>query len=390
MLQGRKIVLCVTGSVAAYKACELVRLLKGQGAEVAVAMTRAAGSFVTAMTFEALGAKVHSDETWKAEPLSHVALTDKADALVVAPATADVIAKAACGIADDFVSTLLLAAACPVVFAPAMNARMYANAATRRNILQLTEDGKRFIGPAKGELACGARGAGRMLEPEAIRREIELLFAPKLLEKCRVLVTAGPTVEMIDPVRAITNLSSGRQGYAVAEAFAQAGAEVTLVSGPTRLPCPAGLRRIDVLSAADMLEAVEREIADNEVFVSVAAVADWTVANRSDRKIKKVFAGAPAIELKPTVDILARVASRENPPFCVGFAAETENIVENARAKLFTKRASVIVANDARQSIGSETTTVSFVTAEGVTTLESVTKEAAARELVALVARMLN
>ncbi|HAW45240.1 MAG TPA: bifunctional phosphopantothenoylcysteine decarboxylase/phosphopantothenate--cysteine ligase CoaBC, partial [Sutterella sp.] len=308
----------------------------------------------------------------------------------VAPASADILAKAANGIADDFLSTALLAAACPVFFAPAMNARMWENPATKRNVRTLLSDGKHILGPVTGTLACETSGAGRMLEPETIYEALCAATHPKILEKCRVLITAGATAEPIDPVRVITNRSSGKQGFAVARAFAMAGAEVTLIAGKTNEATPLGVKRIDVTSAQEMFEAVKREVSDNEVFISVAAVSDWRVKNASSHKIKKAFSGIPHIELEENPDILAYVAKLPDAPFCVGFAAETENLIENARAKLFTKGVSLIVANLVADALETQTTSVVFVTADEAKPLANTTKEAVAEALAQAVSRFVN
>ena len=392
MLTGQKIVLAVTGSIAAYKSCELLRLLIKRGAEVSVIMTEAAQRFVTPLTFRSLGAKNVFTGDWEqgASIIPHIEATKDANLLLVAPATANILAKAAQGIADDVLSAAILAARCPVAYAPAMNTYMWHNQATQRNVAQLTQDGALFLGPASGEQACGDVGSGRMLEPEEIIELLQCAFYPRVLDRCRVLITAGPTYEPIDPVRGITNLSSGKQGFAIAKAAALAGAEVTLIAGRTDLKTPAGVRRINVITAQEMYDAVMREVAQHEIFISVAAVADWRVANVSEHKIKKQFALAPELSFEENPDILASVAALENPPYCVGFAAETENLIDNARAKLFRKNIPLVVANLVSDSINQDTNAVVFVEREAATPLAKATKEHIAQALIAKIAQEVN
>lgn len=392
MLTGQKIVLAVTGSIAAYKSCELLRLLIKRGAEVSVIMTEAAQRFVTPLTFRALGAKRVFTSDWEQSTsvIPHIEATKEANLLLVAPATANILAKAAQGIADDILSAAILAARCPVAYAPAMNTYMWHNQATQRNVAQLTQDGALFLGPASGEQACGDVGSGRMLEPEEIIELLQGAFSPRVLDRCRVLITAGPTYEPIDPVRGITNLSSGKQGFGIAKAAALAGAEVTLIAGRTNLKTPAGVRRINVITAQEMYDAVMREVAQHEIFISVAAVADWKVANVSEHKIKKQFAQAPDLAFEENPDILASVAALENPPYCVGFAAETENLIDNARAKLFRKNIPLVVANLVSDSINQDTNAVVFVERDAATPLAKATKEHIAQALIAKIAQEVN
>lgn len=392
LLTGQKIVLAVTGSIAAYKSCELLRLLIKRGAEVSVIMTEAAQRFVTPLTFRALGAKRVFTSDWEQSTsvIPHIEATKEANLLLVAPATANILAKAAQGIADDILSAAILAARCPVAYAPAMNTYMWHNQATQRNVAQLTQDGALFLGPASGEQACGDVGSGRMLEPEEIIELLQGAFSPRVLDRCRVLITAGPTYEPIDPVRGITNLSSGKQGFAIAKAAALAGAEVTLIAGRTNLKTPAGVRRINVITAQEMYDAVMREVAQHEIFISVAAVADWKVANVSEHKIKKQFAQAPDLAFEENPDILASVAALENPPYCVGFAAETENLIDNARAKLFRKNIPLVVANLVSDSINQDTNAVVFVERDAATPLAKATKEHIAQALIAKIAQEVN
>lgn len=392
MLSGQKIVLAVTGSIAAYKSCELLRLLIKRGAEVSVIMTEAAQKFVTPLSFKALGAKrvycLDFNDSDSAIP--HIEATKDASLLLVAPATANIMAKAAHGIADDLLSSAILAARCPVAYAPAMNAFMWHNSATQRNVAQLTQDGAIFLGPDSGEQACGDVGNGRMLEPEDLIELLQGAFSPRLLDRCRVLITAGPTFEPIDPVRGITNMSSGKQGFAIAKAAILAGAEVTLVAGPCSLKTPAGVRRIDVVTAREMYDAVMQEVAQHEIFISVAAVADWHVANASHHKIKKDHGTQPFIVFEENPDILASVAALENAPYCVGFAAESENLIENARTKLFKKNVPLIVANLVQDAINQDSTSVVFVERNDVTVLNKATKEHVAQALITKIAKEVN
>lgn len=392
MLSGQKIVLAVTGSIAAYKSCELLRLLIKRGAEVSVIMTEAAQRFVTPLSFQALGAKKVYTGDWgdSASPIPHIEATKDASLLLVAPATANILAKAAQGLADDLLSAAILAARCPVAYAPAMNTFMWHNQATQRNVTQLTQDGAIFLGPDSGEQACGDIGSGRMLEPEDIIELLQGAFSPRLLDRCRVLITAGPTYEPIDPVRGITNLSSGKQGFAIAKAAALAGAEVTLIAGKCDLKTPAGVKRIDVTTAREMYDAVMQEVAQHEIFISVAAVADWRVANASDHKIKKEFAGAPDLQFEENPDILASVAALENAPYCVGFAAETDNLIDNARAKLYRKNVPLIVANLVSDAMNQDTNAVVFVERDAATPLAKATKEHIAQVLIAKIAQEVN
>ena len=377
MLSGQKIVLAVTGSIAAYKSCELLRLLIKRGAEVSVIMTEAAQRFVTPLSFQALGAKKVYTGDWgdSTTAIPHIEATKEASLLLVAPATANILAKAAQGLADDLLSAAILAARCPVAYAPAMNAFMWHNQATQRNVTQLTQDGAIFLGPDSGEQACGDIGSGRMLEPEDIIELLQGAFSPRLLDRCRVLITAGPTYEPIDPVRGITNLSSGKQGFAIAKAAALAGAEVTLIAGKCDLKTPAG---------------VMQEVTQHEIFISVAAVADWRVANASDHKIKKEFAGAPDLQFEENPDILASVAALENAPYCVGFAAETDNLIDNARAKLYRKNVPLIVANLVSDAMNQDTNAVVFVERDAATPLAKATKEHIAQALIAKIAQEVN
>jgi phosphopantothenoylcysteine decarboxylase/phosphopantothenate--cysteine ligase len=383
-----RIVLGVTGGIAAYKAAELVRLLVKDNVTVDVVLTDAGARFVTPMTFQALsGRPVHTD-LWHSgadDAMGHIALSRGTDAIVVAPATADFLAKLVHGAADDLLTTLCLARECPLLVAPAMNRQMWVNAATQRNVAQLRTDGIEILGPDTGELACKENGEGRMLEAQAIYDALVAFRQPKVLAGKRVLVTAGPTFEAIDPVRGITNLSSGKMGFAMARAAAEAGADVTMVAGPTSLPTPSGVTRIDVTSTAEMAEAVFARVEACDIFIAVAAAADYTPVQRRREKIKK-SKDALALELAPTTDILATVAARPNPPYCVGFAAESQDVLRLADEKRRRKRVSLMIANRAQDAIGSEANEVSMLEDTGIHPLPRMHKLALARRLIAEIA----
>ncbi|HEX8740125.1 MAG TPA: bifunctional phosphopantothenoylcysteine decarboxylase/phosphopantothenate--cysteine ligase CoaBC [Casimicrobiaceae bacterium] len=387
-----RLVLGVTGGIAAYKAAELVRLFVKDGVTVDVLLTDAGAQFVTATTFQALsGRPVHSSlwASGSADAMGHIALSRGADAIVVAPASADFLAKLAQGAADDLLSTLCLARECPLFVAPAMNRQMWSNAATQRNAARLRDDGITILGPDVGEMACRENGEGRMLEAAAIHAALVAWRQPKALAGKRVLVTAGPTFEAIDPVRGITNLSSGRMGFAIAQAAMEAGADVTLVAGPTALATPDGVARIDVVSTAQMSEAVFARAASADVFVAVAAPADYAPERKEEKKIKK--SGAPlALTLKPTVDILATVAARPDAPYCVGFAAESQDVVALASEKRLRKKLPLIVANRAQDAFGSADNEVTLIDDAGATPLPKMEKLALARRLIAEIARRLR
>jgi len=388
----KQVLLGVTGGIAAYKAAEVVRLLVKAGIEVQVVMTEAATHFVTPVTFQALsGGPVFTDQ-WDgrvASNMPHIELVRAADAVLVAPASADFLARLAHGFATDLLSTLCLARDCPLLVAPAMNRQMWEHPATQRNIAQLRADNVIVLGPDHGDQACGEIGDGRMLEAETLYQEVARFFSPKLLARKRVVLTAGPTFEAIDPVRGLTNSSSGKMGYALARVAQEAGAEVTLVSGPTALQPPAGIRCIRVVSAAEMLAAVEQVIAGSDVFIGVAAVADYTPAQPLKEKMKKSGASL-SIELKPTTDILAHVASLPTPPFCVGFAAESEKLLEHAEAKRTKKNLPLIIANLAREAIGHDDTEVVLIDAAGQHPLPRGPKLAVARSIIGHIAAMLG
>ena len=395
MLNGKHIILGITGGIAVYKSAELVRLLKKQGARVFVVMTEGAKEFVTPLTFTTLSGEPVYDSLWLNRAgvdsnIAHINLSREADAMLIAPCTANVMAKIAHGMSDDLLSNLVLArerGACPLAIAPAMNVQMWDNLATQRNLAQITQDGIHVFGPAHGDQACGEIGAGRMLEPTEIVSLLPKLFTPQSLAGKRVLITAGPTFEAIDPVRGITNHSSGKMGYALAHAAQCAGASVTLISGKTALPTPYGVTRIDVQSADEMLAACQNYLAGQDIFIAVAAVADWKVAHVASQKIKKAHADdVPSLEFVQTPDILATIAKLPNAPYCVGFAAESEHVIEYAQAKRIKKNIPLMIANQGPATFSSEYNQVSLVTAEGVTTLPNMRKDALAQQLIQAIA----
>jgi phosphopantothenoylcysteine decarboxylase/phosphopantothenate--cysteine ligase len=390
-LKGKRLLLGITGGVAAYKAAQLARLLARAGADVRVAMTEAATRFVTPVTLQALTAQTVWTDLWDAripDNMGHIELSRDRELIVVAPASADFLGKLAGGLADDLLSTLCLARRCPLVAAPAMNVEMWENPAMQRNLHTLRGDGVHFAGPAAGDQACGEVGMGRMLEPEELVAEIEAFFQPKLLAGKRVVVTAGPTEEPIDPVRVITNTSSGKMGYAVARAAREAGARVTLVSGPTALAVPVGVECVRVRSAEQMFEAVKKTVPGSDVFFSVAAVSDYRAKQRATQKIKKGGAGL-GLELIENPDILAWVARQQDAPFCVGFAAESERLAEHARAKRVSKAVPLLAATMAQQALGAADTDTTLSAERGEYPLGRAPSLERARRLVAHVAGML-
>ena len=348
-MQGKRILLGVTGGIAAYKSPDLVRRLRDRGAQVQVVMTGGAREFVTPTTFQAVSGRTVRSDLWDAAAeaaMGHIELARWADAVLIAPASADFLARLATGQANDLLSTLCLATEAPIAVAPAMNHVMWANAATRTNVATLAQRGVQVFGPAEGDQACGEIGEGRMLEPvDLAERVLALLPASGALAGRRVLITAGPTRERIDPVRFVSNRSSGKMGFAVAQAAREAGATVVLVAGPVSLPTPAGVARIDVESAADMLAAVLRELPGTDIFISTAAVADYRPARAAEQKIKKT-AESLELAMERTTDVLATVAARADRPYAVGFAAETESVEQNARTKLMKKNLDMIAANE--------------------------------------------
>ncbi|MCE5181153.1 MAG: bifunctional phosphopantothenoylcysteine decarboxylase/phosphopantothenate--cysteine ligase CoaBC [Betaproteobacteria bacterium] len=384
----KRLVLGITGGVAAYKAAELTRLLVKSGIEVQVVMTEAARHFVGPATFQALSGKPVLTDLWDSgNGMAHIDVTRNADVVLIAPASADFIAKLAHGAADDLLSTLCLARSCPLLVAPAMNLEMWNNPATQRNILQLKRDGATLLGPASGSQACGETGMGRMVEPQALVEDIDAFWQPKRLQGKRVLITAGPTFEAIDAVRGITNLSSGKMGYAIARAAIEAGAAVTLISGPTCLTPPVAAKTLAVTSAQQMLEAVYKNVADADIFISVAAVADYYVLNPSEQKIKK-DAHIFTLELAPNPDIVANVVSLPNPPFCVGFAAESENLYEFAEAKRKRKKLPLLAANLVQDAIGSDASELILFDDGGAHPLQRAPKIELARQLIEHIAKL--
>jgi phosphopantothenoylcysteine decarboxylase / phosphopantothenate---cysteine ligase len=396
-LQGRHIVLGLSGGIACYKAAELTRGLIKAGATVQVVMSEAAEQFITAVTMQALSNRsVYTSQWDQREPnaMAHINLTRHADAVLIAPASADLLAKLVQGRADDLLSLMCLARPierCPLLVAPAMNREMWAHPATQRNLTQLRADGTTILGPGNGDQACGEIGDGRMLEADELVEELTAFLAPKLLTGQRLLITAGPTFEPIDPVRGITNLSSGKMGFAIARAAREAGAEVTLVAGPVHLPTPRGVRRIDVQTAQQMYDAVVPSATQYAVFVATAAVADWRPASLSDQKIKKNGSKvAPTFELTENPDILAAVAKLPKRPFCVGFAAESHDLLKHAREKLTRKNVPLIVGNLGPATFGRDDNALVLVDAQGHRDIAQADKLTLARALVAEIAQRLS
>ncbi|MBI4755562.1 MAG: bifunctional phosphopantothenoylcysteine decarboxylase/phosphopantothenate--cysteine ligase CoaBC [Betaproteobacteria bacterium] len=400
-LDGKCITLGVTGGVAAYKAAELVRLLGKAGARVRVVLTGAGARFVTPVTFQALSGNPVWTDLWDpraSNNMAHIELSRDADAIVVAPASADFLARIAHGLANDLLTTLCLARPragvegaardCPLLVAPAMNVQMWENPATRRNMDVLRQDGVVVLGPGSGDQACGETGMGRMLEPEELLDDIVAAFLPALLAGRRVLLTAGPTFEPLDPVRGLTNSSSGRMGYALARAAAEAGAQVTLVSGPVSLAAPRGVRRVDVTTAREMHAAVMERLAGQDVFIGVAAVADFRPAEFAVRKIKK-GAARLTLDLVANPDILAEVAVRPDRPLCVGFAAESENLDAYAEAKRRAKGLPLVVGNLVHEALGREDSTVVLFDDAGRHPLPPGPKMEVARRIIAHIAAMM-
>ena len=396
-LADKHIVLGLTGGIACYKAAELCRALIKSGATVQVVMTEAAEQFITAVTMQALSNRQVVTSQWDSrEPnnMAHINLSREADAILIAPMSADFMAKLLHGRADDLLSLMCLArpiGTVPLLVAPAMNREMYVHPATQRNFVQLEADGATVLGVGNGFQACGETGDGRMLEPQQLLEDIIAFFTPKVLAGQKVLVTAGPTYEAIDPVRGITNLSSGKMGFAIARAAREAGAEVTLVAGPVSLPTPRGVTRIDVKSALNMLEAVIPQAQAATIFIATAAVADWRVATPADRKIKKDSAGlAPQLEFEENADILATVAKSDAAQagklFCVGFAAESHDLLENAQAKRIRKNVPLLVGNIGPDTFGQDHNALLLVDASGITELPRASKLSLARALVREVA----
>ena len=396
MLQEKKIVLCVTGGIAAYKACDLTSRLKKRGAEVRVALTAHACAFIPPLTFETLsGNPAYTDAFERKFEIEHVALAKWADAVIVAPATANILAKMAAGIADELVSTTLLAATAPVLVAPAMNAAMWRNPATQANVNALAARGVRFVGPESGFLACGDADVGRMSEPETIVSALDQILEPakRDFEGKTVLVTAGPTVERIDPVRFITNRSTGKMGYAIAEAAAARGARVLLASGPVNLNPPKGVELISIESSKELCAAVLSHADEADIVIQAAAPADFTPETVADQKIKKT-GGDLALRLVPTTDIARELGSRKRPgQILVAFAAETERLIENAKRKLERKNADLVVANDVTRpgaGFGGNTNIVSLVTRDSAEELPIMPKSGVADAILDRVARLME
>ncbi len=392
-LAGKHLVLGMTGGIACYKIAELTRLLTKAGATVQIAMTDAATQFITPVTMQALSGRPVFTSQWDERVdnnMAHIDLSREADAIVIAPASADFLAKLAHGMANDLLSTLCLARDCPLLVVPAMNRQMWANPATQRNVAQLRADGVLVLGPDSGSQACGEVGDGRMLEPEATYEAMVSFFQPKIMAGRRVLITAGPTFEPIDPVRGITNRSSGKMGFAIARAAQQAGATVRLVAGPVALPTPWGVVRDDVETAQQMYDAVLQTAADCDVFISVAAVADWRVDEASADKIKKTADHrVPSIAFVENPDILATVARLPNAPYCVGFAAESGDLETHGQEKRVRKNVPLIVGNLGPKTFGRDDNEVVLFDADGVTRLPRMDKDALATALVREIARRL-
>lgn len=391
-LAGKKIILGLTGGIACYKSAEFARAMIRSGASVQVVMTDAATRFITPLTMHSLTGNPVFTNQWQTpedKNIPHIDLTRGADAIVIAPCTANCIAKLANGIADDLLSSMCLARqpGTPLMVAPAMNVEMWQNVATQRNVAQLKADGIGIFGPAAGFQACGDTGMGRMLEPHELLEEVVAAFQPKTLAGKRVLITAGPTFEPIDPVRGITNRSSGKMGYAIARAAKEAGAEVILVSGPTALPTPYGVTRYDVITAVQMHETVMSLISQEDIFIAVAAVADWRVANAREQKIKKDGSGIPVLEFDENPDILASVAQLDKPPYCVGFAAESENLLQYGEEKRKKKAIPLLVGNIGHATFGMDENELILFDDNGHTTLPRADKQILARELVGQIAR---
>ena len=400
-LQNKHIVLGLTGGIACYKAAELCRALIKEGASVQVVMTESATQFITAVTMQALSNRAVYVSQWDArEPnnMAHINLSREADAILVAPASADFMAKLLHGRADDLLSLMCLArpvGEVPLILAPAMNREMWVNPATQRNVAQLTQDGALVLDVGQGDQACGETGDGRMLEPEEIVQDLIAAFQPKLLAGRKVLVTAGPTYEAIDPVRGITNLSSGKMGFAIARAAHEAGAEVTVIAGPVHLPTPRGVTRVDVRSAQDMHGAVLSQVKEASVFVATAAVADWRVAHVADQKIKKTAKGnTPELQFTENPDILGEVAkstrAQSGALFCVGFAAESHDLQKHAQAKREKKGVPLLVGNIGPATFGSDENALLLVDAQGTQEIPQANKLDLARKLVTEIAQRMK
>ncbi|WP_228976956.1 bifunctional phosphopantothenoylcysteine decarboxylase/phosphopantothenate--cysteine ligase CoaBC [Paraburkholderia gardini] len=392
-LAGKHLVLGMSGGIACYKIAELTRLLTRAGATVQVAMTEAATQFITPVTMQALSGRPVYTSQWDARidnNMPHIDLSREADAIVIAPASTDFLAKLAHGMADDLLSTLCVARDCPLLVVPAMNRQMWLNPATQRNVAQLRADGVEVLGPDSGAQACGETGDGRMLEPEATYEAIASFFTPKILAGRRVLLTAGPTFEPLDPVRGITNRSSGKMAFALARAAQQAGADVHLVAGPVSLETPWGVYREDVQTAQQMHDAVMRAVVNYDIFIGVAAVADWRIDHVAEHKIKKnADRSLPTFTFVENPDILASVAKLPHPPFCVGFAAESDNLDVHGEEKRVRKNVPLLIGNLGPQTFGLDDNEVVLFEAKGATKLPRADKKTLARALVAEIAKRL-
>jgi len=398
-LVNKKIVLGISGGIAAYKSAELARALIQEGAEVQVVMTEAAQQFITPITMQALTGKLVFTNQWDdriANNMAHIELSRQADAILIAPASADLIAKLSLGLADDLLSTLCLARDCPLLIAPAMNLQMWAHPATQRSITRLNSDGITILGPSSGDQACGEVGIGRMLEPSEICEQLIAFFQPQVLKNKRVLITAGPTFEAIDPVRGITNLSSGKMGFAVAQAAIEAGAHVHLIAGPCNLATPlmstGRILRTNVTSGQEMYQAVMAS-SNCDVFFAVAAVADWTIANRAKQKIKRQEKTGLDLQFRSNPDILlemAKIAKRKSKPYCVGFAAETDHLGKHCKEKRVRKGIPVIVGNIGPTTFGLDTNEILVVDEKGSKNLGRASKLDLARRLITIVATRIS
>jgi len=398
-LANKKIVLGISGGIAAYKSAELARALIQEGAQVQVVMTEAAQQFITPITMQALTGKPVFTNQWDdriANNMAHIELSRQADAILIAPASADLIAKLSLGLADDLLSTLCLARDCPLLIAPAMNLQMWAHPATQRSITRLNSDGITILGPSSGDQACGEVGIGRMLEPSEICEQLIAFFQPQVLKNKRVLITAGPTFEAIDPVRGITNLSSGKMGFAVAQAAIEAGAHVHLIAGPCNLATPlmstGRILRTNVTSGQEMYQAVMAS-SNCDVFFAVAAVADWTIANRAKQKIKRQEKTGLDLQFRSNPDILlemAKIAKRKSKPYCVGFAAETDHLGKHCKEKRVRKGIPMIVGNIGPTTFGLDTNEILVVDEKGSKNLGRASKLDLARRLITIVATRIS
>lgn len=389
---GKRVVLGVTGGVAAYKAAELVRLLVKVGVQVDVVLTKAGSEFIGAATFQALTGRPVWQPLWDERmdnAMAHIDLTRGAAAVLVVPATAHFLARLAHGLADDLLTTLCLARDCPLLVAPAMNRQMWENPATQRNMMQLRTDGIKVLGPASGEQACGEVGDGRMLEASELFDDLAAFLQPKALAGKHMLLTAGPTFEPIDPVRGLTNSSSGKMGFALARACVEAGADVTLIAGPVMLATPRGVRRIDVQTAAQMREVALANLPGQDIFIGVAAVADYRPTMVSIQKIKK-GSGSLTLMLEPTTDILAEIAAQPDAPLCVGFAAESHDLATYAESKRVSKKLALVVGNLVQDGLGTDTNRVILFDARGAHPLPSADKTDVARGIVAHLATLMG